>query len=180
MMLGWLLLGWLSLRRLQAHDLLNRQAHLPHATCQPAMCAMSYTHSRWLRHKYMTCKSKWQYSGMQVLCMLLGEANTVCTTADDAQVQAVTCNMTWGTSNNIIRRAEGKLHCSDNSTRRRSHIDNIGDCVAQHRCDLHRCREGVGAAVSQPVVVYCLGHGLVDTIHLNTYSSCWHPAGKNG
>jgi len=74
---------------------------------------------------------------MQVLCILLGLANTVCKPAGDTQMQAVICKMTWGTSNNIIRRAEGKLRCSHNSTRRRSHIDDISDCVTQHRCDPH-------------------------------------------
>ncbi len=74
---------------------------------------------------------------MQVLCILSGQANTVYKTADDAQMQAVAGNMTWGTSNNTVRRAERKLRSSHNSARRRSHIDSISDSVTQHRCDLH-------------------------------------------
>lgn len=57
---------------------LNRQAHIPCATCRPAMSTRCYTLSRWLTHRWVTCKSKWQYSGCkcyascwgwQILCV---------------------------------------------------------------------------------------------------------------
>ena len=80
------------------------------------------------------------------------------------------------TSHGLIGRVEGKLGLSSHSSSRRSHIHSVSHNVPKDRCEGDSCREGVGPAGCQPVVVHCLAHGLQGAVREgNACCSNWYP-----